>query len=122
MNRWSACVATAVLGGFLATAAVAQRSERAVAVAPAPHGAARWEYATLRFKLMSGKWEWLSAQEAMVAEKLDLLRALGGTHRPDARDVSYIDIANAVGAQGWEVHTLIERDTGTEMLFKRPVR
>ena len=122
MNRVAACVVTAVVGSCLATAAVAQRSERAVAAAAAPAAATRWEYATLRFKLLSGKWEWLSAEMAMTAEKTELVRALGGTHRPDGRDVSYIDIANAAGAQGWEVHTLIERDTGTEMLFKRPVR
>lgn len=121
MNRISACVVTAVVAGSIVTAAVAQRPERAVG-APVHAQAVQWEYATLRFKLLSGKWEWLSAQQAMVAEKQELLRILGGTHRPDGRDVSYIDIANAAGSQGWEVHTLIERDTGTEILFKRAVR
>ena len=120
MNRVSACVVTALVGGCIATAAVAQRSERAAA--PAHAAVTRWEYATLRFKFLAQKWEWLSGQQTMVAEKQELLRAFGGTNPADGREVSYIDVANAAGAHGWEIHTLIERDTGTEILFKRPVR
>lgn len=122
MKRVSGWVVAAVLGSFLATAAVTQRSDRVAVAAPAPHAAVRWEYATLRFKFLAQKWEWLSAQHAMVAEKQELLRAFGGTQPADGREVSYIDVANAAGTHGWEIHTLIERDTGTEILFKRAAR
>jgi len=120
MGRTGGYVATVVLGGVLATAALAQRSER---LAPAPEApATRWEYATLRFKFLSGKWEWLSGDKSLTAAKEDLYRSLGGTHPPQGREVSYIDVANQANTQGWEVLTLIERDTGTEIVFKRAVR
>ena len=36
--------------------------------------------------------------------------------------MSYIDVANQANAQGGEMLTLIERDTGTEIVFKRAMR
>jgi hypothetical protein len=120
MGRTGGYVATAVLGGILATAALAQRAERVAPVTEAQ--ATRWEYATLRFKFLSGKWEWLSGDKSLTAAKEELYRSLGGTHAPQGRDVSYIDVANQASAQGWEMLTLIERDTGTEIVFKRAVR
>ena len=122
MGRAAGYVATLALGGLVAAAVVGQRLEPAVAAAPAERTATRWEYATLRFKFLSGKWEWLAADQTLVAEKSEVHRMLGGTPRPDGREISYIDVANQAGAHGWEILTLHERDTGTEILFKRTAR
>jgi hypothetical protein len=121
MKRAAGLIVVSALGGVLATAAVAQRSERPGApVAAQP--ATRWEYATLRFNFLSQKWEWLSADRHLLAEKAELHRTLGGTPRPDGREISYIDVANQAGAHGWEILTLHERDQGTEIVFKRPAQ
>ena len=82
----------------------------------------RWEYAALRFNLLQGgKWDWISPTENMTEEKHRIFRALGGQGRTSG-GISYVDIATQAGQQGWEVITVLERERGTEVWFKRPAR
>ena len=129
-------IVAAVLVG-LATAAVAQRvgverygpdrygPERPVYgenrhYVPASEPPARWEYATLSFHIVRETWAWKTANERIQGNKGQLLRALGGQARHN--DVSYVDISTHMGLSGWEIVAVLERDTGTEVWFKRPVR
>ena len=82
----------------------------------------RWEYAALRFNLLQGgKWDWISPTENVTDEKHRIHRALGGQGRTPG-GVSYVDIATQAGQQGWEVISVLERERGTEVWFKRPAR
>ena len=97
-----------------------QRTPQAQA-APAEH-ARRWEYASLRYRLVETKWIWRSPTENWGGEKDELYRKLGGLPRQTPGDVWYGEIVNLAGQQGWEVITVLDRDQGTEVWFKRPVR
>ena len=98
-----------------------QRAPQAQA-APADHGARRWEYASLRYRLVETKWLWRSPTENWLGEKDELYRKLGGQQRQGGGDLWYGEIVNLAGQQGWEVLTVLERDQGTEVWFKRPAR
>jgi hypothetical protein len=117
----------------LATAAIAQRvgdarvygPERPVYgenrhYLPGRDPVVRWEYATLSFHIVRDTWAWKTATERIHGNKSQILRALGG--HPRNNDVSYVDISAQVGGDGWEICSVLERDTGTEVWFKRPCR
>ena len=87
------------------------------------HGPAlpRWEYATLRFDIVRGDWVWHSPEGVKRGDKRQLYREMGGYGRRD-NEVSYVDISTQAGQYGWEITTVLEREKGTEIWFKRPVR
>ena len=122
MNRvagYVLIVAVAVLAAFTLTQRVPQAS-----AAPGPAAAElgrRWEYASMRFNLLKERWDWISPTENYSDEKLKIFRALGGQGRTPG-GVSYVDIATQAGQQNWEVVSVLERETGTEIWFKRPAR
>ena len=122
--RYALAVAAAVVLTFLA---VWQRAPQAQAAPgdwrePAREPARRWEYAALRFNLLSGgKWDWISPAESITEDKQRIYRHLGGQGRT-AGGISYVDIATQAGQQGWEVIAVLERERGTEVWFKRPGR
>ena len=114
--------------GYVVAAAVAaaaflmflQRAPEAQA-APAEH-ARRWEYASLSYRLVETKWLWRSPTENWGGDKEELFRKLGGQPRQPVGEVWYGEIVNLAGQQGWEVVTVLDRDQGTQVWFKRPVR
>ena len=111
-----AAVVVVALGLFAAVQWVPQAH-----AAPGDNGR-RWEYAALRFNLLQGgKWDWISPTENMTEEKHRIFQALGGQGRTTG-GISYVDIATQAGQQGWEVVTVLERERGTEVWFKRPAR
>jgi hypothetical protein len=116
-----------VLGYFLivvivvlAGVTLSQRPPQASA-APAADWGRRWEYASLRYNLMKERWDWNSPTENYSDDKLRLFRALGGQGRTPG-GVSYVDIATQAGLQGWELVSVLQRDSGTEVWFKRPAK
>jgi hypothetical protein len=122
MNRVAGYVLVAVVA-VLAAVTLVQRPPQAQA-APAPVQEVwgrRWEYALLRYNLLKERWDWMSPTENYSDDKLRIYRALGGQGRTPG-GVSYVDIATQAGQQGWEVTSVLQRDTGTEVWFKRPVR
>ena len=80
----------------------------------------RWEYGTLSFHIVRESWAWRTANERIQGNKSQILRALGGHSRHN--DVSYVDISSHLGQDGWEICAVLDRDTGTEVWFKRPAR
>jgi hypothetical protein len=119
MNRVAGFVLVAAVA-VLAAVTLSQRVPQAAA-APAADWGRRWEYASLRFNMMKDRWDWSSPSENLSDDKLRIFRALGGQGRTPG-GVSYVDIATQAGQQGWEVISVNQRDTGTEVWFKRPVR
>jgi hypothetical protein len=119
MNRVVGFVLVAAVA-VLSAVTLAQRTPQAPP-APAAEWGRRWEYASLRFNLMKEKWDWTSPSENLSDDKLRIYRALGGQGRTPG-GVSYVDIATQAGQQSWEVISVLQRDTGTEVWFKRPVR
>ena len=101
---------------------LAQRAPQAGAAPAHVAPPARWEYALLRFNLLEGgKWDWITPTENTTEEKYAIFRSLGGTGR--SQGLSYIDIANQAGQQGWEVIACRERESrGTELWLKGAVR
>ena len=124
MNRVAGYVLVAVVA-VMAAVTLAQRAPQAQAApamaAPAADWGRRWEYAALKFNLMKERWDWTSPTENLSDDKLLIYRALGGQGRTPG-GVSYVDVATQAGQQGWEVISVLQRDTGTEVWFKRPVR
>ena len=130
----AAVVAALAVGVLLARDAAAQRA--APYGGPGPHdvGTAghghrpaapalpRWQYAVLRYEIVNGNWAWITPDEVKRGDKKRLFRELGGYGRPGDHDISYVDIASQAGLYGWELTTVLEREKGTEIWFKRPVR
>src|SRR4051794_28564106 len=123
MNRVAGYVLVVIVA-VLAAVTLSQRVPQASAAPGAVQAGdwgRRWEYASLRFNLMKERWDWSSPTENYSDDKLKIFRALGGQGRTPG-GVSYVDIATQAGQQGWEVISVLQRDTGTEVWFKRPVR
>ena len=131
-------VAVLTVGVLLQRDAAAQRTTQYGGPGPNPghagghshgHGNApvapalpRWQYAVLRFEIVNGNWAWVTPDEVKRGDKKRLFRELGGYGRPGDHDISYVDIASQVGLNGWELTTVLEREKGTEIWFKRPLR
>jgi hypothetical protein len=97
--------------------------QRAPEAQAAPmESARRWEYASLRYRLVETKWIWRSPTENWGGEKEELYRKLGGASRQAPGEIWYGEIVNLAGQQGWEMVTVLDRDQGTEVWFKRPAR
>jgi hypothetical protein len=90
--------------------------------APAPAGVPRWECATLRYDLASGNWVWTSQEDYFRGDKQRLFRDLGGYGRQMDHEITIVDVATQAGLYGWELTTVLDREKGTEMWFKRPIR
>ena len=136
----AAAVVAAVLAGVLCQrAAAAQRATPYPSQGPGHppgqnhggghgHGPAaaalpRWQYAVLRFEVVNGNWAWVTPDEVKRGDKKRLFKELGGYGgRPGDHDISYVDVASQAGLHGWELATVLEREKGTEIWFKRPVR
>lgn len=123
----AAAMASLTLGIFLFQRdAAAQRSAQysgpETARAPVGPPPPRWEYATLRFDIVKGDWVWTTQTDVKRGDKRKLLKELGGYGQRGDHDVSYVDIASQAGLYGWELSTVLEREKGTEIWFKRPVR
>ena len=131
-------VAALAVGVLLARDAAAQRATQYGGPGPGAsdrdgygngpgHGSSvpalpRWQYAVLRYEIVNGNWAWITPEEVKRGDKKRLFRELGGYGRPGDHDVSYVDIASQAGLYGWELTTVLEREKGTEIWFKRPVR
>ena len=89
---------------------------------PAPTALPRWEYATLRFDIVKGDWVWTTQDEVKRGDKRQLFRELGGYGRRGDHDISYVDISSQAGLYGWELVNVVDREKGSEIWFKRPVR
>jgi hypothetical protein len=118
--------AALVVGVLLQREAAAQR-------APQPQPAQsrfpasafpRFEYATLRYDMPSDRWTWTTPDDVKRGDKRRLFREMDGSFKSGDRDreVSYIELATQAGLFGWELTTVVEREKGTEIWFKRPVR
>ena len=136
----AAVVAALAVGVLLQRDAAAQRATQYGGPGPAEsgghgnghprghgHGHAapalpRWQYAVLRYEIVNGNWAWITPDEVKRGDKKRLFRDLGGYGRPGDHDISYVDIASQAGLYGWELTTVLEREKGTEIWFKRPVR
>lgn len=134
----AAVVAALAIGALLQRDAAAQRAAQYGGPGPGPspshgggyghgHGSAapalpRWQYAVLRFEIVNGNWAWITPDEVKRGDKKRLFRELGGYGRPGDHDISYVDIASQAGLHGWELTTVLEREKGTEIWFKRPLR
>ena len=88
---------------------------------PAP-ALPRWEYATLRFDIVKGDWVWTTSDEVKRGDKRQLFKELGGYGRRGDHDISYVDISTQAGLYGWEMLDVVDREKGSEIWFKRPVR
>ena len=89
---------------------------------PAPTALPRWEYATLRFDIVRGDWVWTTPEEVKRGDKRQLFKELGGYGRRGDHDISYVDISSQAGLYGWELVDVVDREKGSEIWFKRPVR
>ena len=129
-----AAIAALAVGMLLQRDAAAQRAAQYGGPGPTPahgghhsHGPSapglpRWQYAVLRFEIVNGNWAWITPDEVKRGDKRRLFKELGGYGRPGDHDISYVDIASQAGLYGWEITTVLEREKGTEIWFKRPVR
>ena len=81
-----------------------------------------WEYAVLRFDIVNGGWVWMDREATRAGDKGRIYRELGGGGRPHGGETSYVDIANQAGTLGWELASVLEREKGTEIWFKRMTR
>ena len=109
----AAALAALLVGMLVQRDAQAQRH--------APAAPPRWEYATLRFEFLKDSWAWNAPDGVKRGSKHKLYRDLGGVGRSEDQ-VSYVDVANQAGSQSWEVAHVLEREDGTEIWFRRPVR
>jgi hypothetical protein len=121
------------IGLMIQQSAVAQRSTHPYpqqpqpqthqhGVRPPPPALPRWEYATLRFDIVKGDWVWTSPEEVKRGDKRRLFKELGGYGKPGDHDISYVDISSQAGLYGWEIIDVVDREKGSEIWFKRPVR
>ena len=100
-------------------------SERHAPTTPSvPPAAApqRWEYAVLRFEIVNARWAWIDPENTRTGDKARIYKELGGYGRPGRGETSYVDIANHAGTLGWELASVLEREKGTEIWFKRALR
>ena len=89
---------------------------------PPPPALPRWEYATLRFDIVRGDWVWTTPDEVRRGDKRQLFKELGGYGRRGDHEISYVDISTQAGLYGWEMIDVVDREKGSEIWFKRPVR
>ena len=82
----------------------------------------RWEYAVLRFEIVNARWAWIDPENTRTGDKARIYKELGGYGRPGRGETSYVDIANQAGTLGWELTSVLEREKGTEIWFKRALR
>ena len=126
-------VALVVLVAMQRDAAAQQRTdvyrgqERHAPTTPsAPPGAVappqRWEYAVLRFEIVNARWAWIDPENTRTGDKARIYKDLGGYGRAGRGEISYVDIANQAGTMGWELTSVLEREKGTEIWFKRALR
>jgi hypothetical protein len=125
-------VAAALLAGVAVQRnASAQRApERHLAPVPPPVTSSqpRFEYATLRFDASNDRWFWITPDEIKRGDKQRLFREMNGyarsgdRDRDRDRDINYVDLATQAGLYGWELTTVVDRDKGIEIWFKRPAR
>jgi hypothetical protein len=100
-------------------------------MAPMPVGTTsqpRFEYATLRLDAANERWFWTTPDEIKRGDKQRLFREMNGYVKPGDRDrdrdrdITYVDLATQAGLYGWELTTVVDREKGIEIWFKRPVR
>ena len=121
-------VAAALLAGVaLQRNASAQRAPHEQHMAPMPPmtpPGPRWEYATLRYDLPSERWFWTTPDEIKRGDKQRLFKEMNGYGKPGDRDrdINYVDLATQAGLYGWELTTVLDREKGTEIWFKRALR
>ena len=82
----------------------------------------RWEYAVLRFEIVNARWAWIDPENTRTGDKARIYKDLGGYGRAGRGEISYVDIANQAGTMGWELTSVLEREKGTEIWFKRALR
>ena len=89
---------------------------------PSPVPPQRWEYAVLRFEIVNARWAWIDPENTRTGDKARIYKDLGGYGRAGRGETSYVDIANQAGTLGWELNSVLEREKGTEIWFKRALR
>jgi hypothetical protein len=89
---------------------------------PQPSNLPRWEYATLRYDLNSDRWIWTTPDDMKRGDKRRLYKEMDGYGKAGDREINYVDLATQAGLYGWEMTIVLERERGTEIWFKRPLR